>query len=108
MRRIYHLLSRATWEQCPAASYSAESLATEGFIHCSNADQLARTANLFYPDVADLLVLAIDVERLTSPVKDEAVGAERFPHVLGPINREAIVEVCPLRRGPEGNWLFAP
>jgi len=107
MRRIYHLIPRANWEQTPADAYRADSLAAEGFIHCSNAEQVARIANLFYSDIRDLLVLGIDVERLTSTITDEAVGGELFPHVYGPINRDAIVEVRPLERGPDGNWTFA-
>lgn len=107
MRRIYHLVPRSAWEQAAAGPYWAPSLAAEGFIHCSNADQLARVANLFYADQADLLVLTIDADRLTSPLRDEDAGTgEQFPHVCGPINRDAVVAVQPMQRGADGKWVF--
>lgn len=106
MRRIYHLVTRTAWEQDPAHDYRADSLTAEGFIHCSNADQVARIANLFYSDLPELMVLCIDVEGLRSPLKDEAVGTERFPHVYGAINRDAVSEVRPMFRGLDGRWTF--
>jgi uncharacterized protein (DUF952 family) len=106
MRRIYHIVPRAIWEQT-TGPYRADSLASEGFIHCSNENQVARVANLFYADHDDLLVLCIDAGRLTSPVRDEDPGAgELFPHVYGPIDREAIIEVRALERGPNRRWEF--
>jgi uncharacterized protein (DUF952 family) len=107
MREIYHIVCRADWEKTNAGPYRAESLGREGFIHCSNEDQVARVANLFYGDQKDLLVLCIDVERLTSPVRDEGPGTgELFPHVYGPIEREAVVAVRQLQRAGEGSWHF--
>jgi uncharacterized protein (DUF952 family) len=106
MRRIYHILPRGDWRP-GAGPYRAPSLAGEGFIHCSNHDQVACVANLFYADQEDLLVLVIDAGRLTAPLRDEDAGTgERFPHVYGPIDREAVVEARELRRGPDGLWRF--
>jgi uncharacterized protein (DUF952 family) len=106
MRRIYHIVPRHAWEQA-ADPYRADSLATEGFIHCSNEDQVERVANQFYAGESDLAVLCIEVERLGSPVRDEDAGTgERFPHIYGPIEREAVVEVRSLRRGADGRWVF--
>jgi uncharacterized protein (DUF952 family) len=107
MRKIYHIVSRSDWVQVGNGPYRADSLAKEGFIHCSNPDQVAPVANRFYADQPDLLVLGIEVNRLTSPLRDEAIDTgERFPHVYGPIDRAAIVEVRRLERGPDGRWVF--
>jgi uncharacterized protein (DUF952 family) len=107
MRRIYHLIPRSTWENAPSGPYSAASLATEGFIHCSNREQVAGSANKFYGTESELLLLAIDPDRLTSELRDEeGRPGELFPHIYGPINREAIVEVIRLERGPDGHWAF--
>jgi uncharacterized protein (DUF952 family) len=107
MRRIYHLVPRSTWEQAPGEPYRASSLAAEGFIHCSNEGQVAWAANRFYAGQPDLLVVCLDADRLASPVREEDAGTgERFPHVYGPIGREAVVEVRELRRGPDGRWCF--
>lgn len=107
MRRIYHLVSYADWEGGPSGPYRAASLTTEGFIHCSNREQVADSANKFYANEAELFVLAIDPDRLTSEPRDEeGRPGELFPHIYGPINREAIVEVIALERGPDGRWVF--
>ena len=107
MRRIFHLVTPQAWKNSGDGPYRADSLASESFIHCSNRDQVVRIANLFFVSQADLLVLTIEVERLTSPIRDEDPGTgELFPHVYGPIDRNAIVEVHPLERGLDGLWVW--
>jgi uncharacterized protein (DUF952 family) len=106
MRLIYHIVPQGDWRPADGP-YRAPSLAGEGFIHCSNHDQVARVANFFYADAGALLVLAIDAGRLAAPLRDEAAGTgEWFPHVYGPIEPEAVVEVRELERGPDGRWRF--
>ena len=107
MRLIYHLVPRALWERGPA-EYRPDSLDAEGFIHCSNAGQVAWAANRFYSAESDLLVLQIDTTRLSSPLRDETGGdaGELFPHVYGPINGEAVVAVRSMGRDAEGRWTF--
>lgn len=105
MRLIYHLLPRALWEKAPAGPYRADSLATEGFIHCSEANQVAASANRFYAGEQDLLLLHIDPARLTSPLREEPSGSgELFPHVYGPLDRAAIVAIRPMQRDADGRW----
>jgi uncharacterized protein (DUF952 family) len=107
MRRIYHLVSPSTWNSLAPGPYRAPSLDTEGFIHCSNEDQVAWAANRFYANAAELLVLTIDASRLEHPLRDELAGTqERFPHIYGPINRDAVVDVRPLKRDAAGRWVF--
>ncbi len=116
MRVIYHLVPRATWEQAPSGPYADPSLAAEGFLHCSNAGQVERVANLFFAGVPELLVLHIDVAGLGEMVRDEPptvppgianpFPGETFPHVYGPIDRAALLDITPLRRGPERRWVF--
>jgi uncharacterized protein (DUF952 family) len=107
MTTIYHLVPARIWQECTGPTYSADSLASEGFIHCSYAGQVAGAANRFYADQADMLVLHIDPSRLASPLRDEPSGTgELFPHIYGPINRDAVVRVQALTRGADGRWLF--
>lgn len=107
MRQIYHVLSPTDWDPNKLEPYRAASLAREGFIHCSNRDQVARVANLLYADQTDLAVLRIDADALGSPVRDEDPGTgELFPHVYGPIPRDAVLEVRPLCRGSDNQWVF--
>jgi uncharacterized protein (DUF952 family) len=104
---VYHLVLRPHWEACPEEDYRADSLESEGFIHCSYAHQVARSANRFYAAAEELLVLEIDLNRLASPLRAEPAGTgEVFPHVHGPLNREAVVAVRPLTRNDAGQWTF--
>jgi uncharacterized protein (DUF952 family) len=113
---IYHIAIRADWERALAdGEYTRSSvdktLADEGFIHASQASQVARTANRFYRDVAgDLVLLVIDPGRLRAELRYEDVpGAELpFPHVYGPLNVDAVTEVRPFAAGPDGTFAFTP
>jgi uncharacterized protein (DUF952 family) len=107
MQRVYHLVVPSTWEKDPTMDYWADSLTTEGFIHCSLADQVAGSANRFYAGADDLLLLEIDPARLTSPLRHEPAGSgELFPHVYGSINRSAVVAVHAMMRDGNGQWVF--
>jgi uncharacterized protein (DUF952 family) len=107
MEAIYHLVPRPAWEGRPGEDYRADSLATEGFIHCSYRHQVAWAANRFYADAADLIVLEIDPTKLASPLRVEpAAGGEQFPHIHGPLNRAAVVAERPIGRGGDRRWVF--
>jgi uncharacterized protein (DUF952 family) len=107
MRLIYHLVPRRDWDSQPTGPYHAASLQTEGFIHCSNREQVERVANLFYAEESELLLLCIDVERLPSEVRDEDIGTgERFPHVYGEIDRNSVVGVASMRRDEKNAWIL--
>jgi uncharacterized protein (DUF952 family) len=107
MRRIYHILPPSVWQAESDQPYEAESLKTEGFIHCSNREQVARVANLFYGAAGELLVVCINADVLGDRLRNEDPGVgETFPHVYGPIERSAVLAVRPLQRGPEGQWVF--
>jgi glutathione S-transferase len=113
---IYHIATRADWERALAdGEYTRSSvdrtLAEEGFIHASQASQVARTANKFYRDVdGDLVLLVIDPGLLRAEVRYEDVaGAELpFPHLYGPLNVDAVIEARPFAPGPDGAFAFGP
>jgi glutathione S-transferase len=106
MEPVYHLVLPSNWSIGSDRDYAAASLAGEGFIHCSFADQVEASANRFYADAAEILVLRIDPARLRSPMKVEASGSGAlFPHIYGPINRDAVTQVIALER-VEGRWVF--
>jgi uncharacterized protein (DUF952 family) len=91
-------------------SYSAPSLEEVGFIHCSSAGQVLQVANAFYQHLEDPVVLWIDTGRLVSSVRWETpeggdpFGGERFPHVYGAVDLDAVVRVTGLVRGSEGEF----
>ncbi len=92
---IYHVTTRADWQkQATAATYEANSLHTEGFIHLSEANQVVGVLDRYYQNVPELLLLHVDPKKLTPELKYErATNNELFPHLYGPIDKVAIVEV---------------
>jgi len=105
---IFHITSAATWAAARASgAYAADSLATEGFIHCSEADQYCWVANQRFRERQDLVLLHIDETRLQAPVQRENLeGGERlFPHVYGALNLDAVVQVTPFRPAASGEYV---
>lgn len=105
---LYHLISQYTYDGQPADEpYAPASLFEEGFIHLSATPaQVAWVANRFYADVPDLIALVIDETRLAAPVQWDVTPDGRFPHLYGPLNREAIVDIIGLSRADNGAFLF--
>lgn len=114
---IYHITSRTAWNQaCQRGEYRADSLETEGFIHCSTNEQVIPVAEKYYQGHQDLILLVIEPERLTSNLHWEppAEGApppgvpegSLFPHIYGPINLEAVVRVFDLQSQPDGKYSY--
>ena len=75
------------------------------FIHASRPEQVSMVANFVYDDVDEpLCLLVIDTGRLVSAVCEEQVGEQMFPHIYGPLNLDAVVDVRPYERGADGRW----
>src|SRR4051812_18202923 len=99
MPEILRITPRAKWEQAVAeGEHRSDDLATEGFIHCPTPEQLPWVAEKFYKGQTGLVVLRIDPEKLKPPLKWENPHEtlKLFPHVYGPINLDAVVELVPL------------
>ena len=111
MPTILHLIDRAGWESAQEqGEHRAESLAAEGFIHCSqDEEQMLGVAHRLYPGRADMLVLELDTELLTSPVQREpSRSGEIYPHIYGPLNLEAVVKVWQLSLDADGAYSLEP
>lgn len=104
---ILHLAAADAWaEAARAGVYEADSLAAEGFIHCSDPDQVVRVANARFRNRRDLMLLQIAVARLEAPLRYENLegGDERFPHIYGPLPLSAVVRATPFP--PDAGGLF--
>ncbi|WP_406057111.1 DUF952 domain-containing protein [Streptomyces sp. NBC_01077] len=101
---LLHVVPLADWSAAPDAPYAPASLAAEGFVHCSPDEAAALViAGDRYRDVAGpLLVLLIDEDRLAGEIRWEGSGGTLFPHVYGPIEREAVTSVLEVRRDADG------
>ncbi len=106
MAIIYHLITENDWETAQSAGqFRPSSLADEGFVHCSqNEAQMLRVARRLYPGRSDLLALEIDTEHLRYPVVSEpSRSGEIYPHIYGPLDTAAVVQVWRLAPDGEGN-----
>jgi uncharacterized protein (DUF952 family) len=91
---IYHIVLPEIWAAFDSGLYRHASLATEGFIHCSFEDQLEGVIERYYAAVPELVILEIESDRLMSRmIKEPSTNREIYPHIYGPINRDAIVRV---------------
>ncbi len=83
-------------------------LAEVGFIHCSFPHQTMEIANRKFSDRENLVLLLIDEDKLTSPIKYEGAPSGRpgtFPHIYGPLNVDAVYAVLPLEKDAEGKFI---
>lgn len=106
MPSIFHITSAEAWATAQAAgAHRGDTLATEGFIHCSRTEQVAPVANAFYAARTDLVLLRIERERVTPEVRDEPSGGDVFPHIYGPLNLDAVVEATPFATDADGRFV---
>jgi uncharacterized protein (DUF952 family) len=106
MRPTYHLVPAEVWASAdPTRPFEAGSLATEGFVHCTDgAEELVATGDRHLrDDPRPYLVLTLDLDRIGSPWRYDVPGSP-YPHVYGPIDRAAVVAVAPIGREPDGRF----
>jgi uncharacterized protein (DUF952 family) len=109
---FYHITSKQAWEQASqAGTYTADTLKTQGFIHCSTAGQVLRVANALYHGSTDLVLLEIDSTHLGSEVRWEP-GADKpdelFPHLYGALEPEAVTRVLAFLPEADGSFRSLP
>lgn len=112
---IFHITPRADWEAAKTkGEYAADSLRLEGFIHCSTLAQILPVAEKYYKGQSGLLLLMIEPTLLSSTLKWEAPSGgtpppgvpegDQFPHIYGPINLDAVVNVLDFISDANGDW----
>jgi uncharacterized protein (DUF952 family) len=105
--RILHLAEDAAWARAVRDRfYTAASLAAEGFIHCSDPQQVIAVANARFQGREDLIILHIDATRLSAEGRYENLegASELFPHIYGPINLDAVIRASPFPPRPDGSF----
>jgi uncharacterized protein (DUF952 family) len=92
---IYHIAPPEVWERFKGRpSYQPDSLATEGFIHCSYPSQLEAVLKRYFSRVEKVLIVKINTEKLLSKlVKEPSTNNEMYPHIYGRLNNSAVVSV---------------
>jgi glutathione S-transferase len=101
----YHLVAVDDYDP-DAADYLPAPFAEEGFIHTTKTPALlAEVANRYYrADRRPYLLLTIDLDRLNVPWRYDAAG-EDYPHLYGPLNRDAVIAIAPMPRAEDGTFL---
>jgi uncharacterized protein (DUF952 family) len=106
MALLLHITSRSEWDRSRFHGvYRTPSLDTEGFIHCSTVEQVVAVANRYYRGQSDLVVLCIDSSRVQAPIQFDTIeSGERYPHIYGPLNADAVTRSVRLSPAPDGTF----
>jgi uncharacterized protein (DUF952 family) len=111
MSTIYCLVPKAYWESFSGRhEYVPRDYEQEGFIHATKGDDLLKkVANRVYANYAgELYVLVVAEDRVKSPIKyEQAKDGLLYPHVYGPLNTDAIIDVKRMEKRSEG-WEIGP
>lgn len=104
MNTILHITKRQQWEQAKnIGKYRADSLESEGFIHCSKSTQILKVAKRFFDNQKELVILFIDSEKVQAEIRYEpAEIGELFPHIYGELNIDAVYQVIDFEAGEDG------
>jgi uncharacterized protein (DUF952 family) len=104
--RTYHLVPVEEWHAAPDTPYLPAAFPHDGFIHTTHtAAEVAVAGNRFYKDdPRPYLALIIDLRRVTNPWRYD--GDARFPHIYGPLNRDAVMAAPPAPRAADGTFLL--
>ena len=103
--RVYKICDRSSWEQARASGryFGSRDDARDGFIHLSASDQVSGTLQRHFAGLDNLLLIAIDVDRLGQDLRWEpSRSGALFPHLYQPLDFAAVVSEVPLVRGPDG------
>lgn len=104
-RIIYKIATRVMWAEALEAGHFTGSAddARDGFIHFSTAEQLAETARKHFSGQSDLVLIAVDSDRLGMALVWEASrNGASFPHLYAPLPIDAALWSRSLPTGPDG------
>jgi uncharacterized protein (DUF952 family) len=76
----------------------------DGFIHLSAGHQVPGTLERYFAGESDLVLLAIDPDRLGAALRwERSRGGELFPHLYGPLDLAHVISVEPLTLQADGS-----
>lgn len=111
-QKLVHLCDITTWAAAQRRGWLPVDPAV-GFVHLSTPAQVHEPANRFFPGRTDLLLLQVNPDLLTAPLRWEpAVPATDtpaiYPHLYGPLPVAAVVAATPYPPGADGSFPAAP
>ena len=103
---IYKITPRIDWEAAEETGVfkGAPIDLQDGYIHFSTADQSEETAAKHFSGMDDLLLVAVDSEKLGDSLKwEKSRGGALFPHLYDNLNMAAVVWARPMPLDENGN-----
>jgi uncharacterized protein (DUF952 family) len=109
MAIIYKICPMATWRRAESEGVfrGSEADRRDGYIHLSTGTQVIETAARHFAGGRDLVLVAVDSERLGEALKWEpARSGDLFPHLYEPLDVALVLSVAPLPLGADGRHEF--
>ena len=106
---VFHICTKNEWKAAKADGIykgSTQDIA-DGFIHCSTAEQLIKSAAKHRAGQRGLVLLSVETDSLSEVLRWEPSREEAlFPHLYGPLPLAAVIRVDGLAVGSDGRHLF--
>lgn len=104
---VFHIADRRQWQTAQATGvYRHPSLETEGFIHCSTADQVVWVANAFFRGQSGLVLLQLAPEQLEDLRFEPVPDLGLFPHLYSELPVSAVVQVFAFEPNAAGEFVL--
>ena len=104
---IYHICNKNDWENAlQKGFYKPENYEKDGFIHFSKPEQVCDTANRFYKNNKDLVLLEVEDQedplvRFENPPENPG---DLFPYYYGILRIEKVLRVLPFPQQEDGTF----
>lgn len=113
METIIAITNSVMWNKAlQDGSYTQSTMDTTlqevGFLHCTSPEQTIATANRHFTDRDNVILLLINLGKVTSEVRFEAAKSGRpglFPHIYGPLNVDAVYATLKLEKNESGQFI---
>ncbi|MCB1396547.1 MAG: DUF952 domain-containing protein [Rhodobacter sp.] len=103
---IFKIFRRPEWDALTARGHTAGAPIdlSDGYIHLSTAQQVAETAARHFAGVSDLVLVAVDADRLGPALKWEpSRGGALFPHLYREMTLDDVIWDKSLPLGAAGH-----
>lgn len=104
---ILHIAREEDWNKVKtenASYYHPERIKREGFIHCATREQILDAVEFIYKEKINLKILYIDPDKVKAEIVYEDLHStgEKFPHIYGALNVDAVIRVVDFQPNTEG------
>lgn len=102
---VFHLTEPEAWAEAQREGHlSPASLASEGFVHCSTAEQLVGTIQRHFPSATVLVLLELDPTDLGADLRwEESRPGETYPHLFRSLDPSEVRRAVRWERAADGS-----